>query len=732
MFFGFGVAFAVFSASANAQVADADPHAGHVHAADAQMGEAHTGNAHSGHVHPAASGGSFFSDLFRVYTPRQLCMFQERPVIWLHLVSDFSIGAAYFSIPLALIAIIRRRQDLAFHWMFWMFAGFIVACGTTHFFGVIDLWRPYYRVDGIIKAITAALSIATAIALWPLIPKIVALPSPAQLELRVRERTSQLTDVNAALRREAEARQLAEADQARLASIVEHSEDAIIGKRLDGTITSWNRAAERLFGYSASEMVGQSIYRIVPENRRDEEANAITTTSNGDAVTAIETVRRAKDGRQIDVLLTVSPMRDRDGTIIGASKILRDITPQREHAREREQLLASERLARFESDRASRMKDEFLATVSHELRTPLTAMLGWTQILRRNPHGDALLEGLQTIERNARAQAKLVEDLLDVSRIISGKLNLEISEVDLAAVINDVVISVEPAAVSKEIRLQKILDPNVPLIAGDSSRLQQIIWNLLNNAVKFTPRGGRVQIFLERDNDQMIISVTDTGEGMSAEFVPHLFERFRQADSSITRRHGGLGIGLAIVRHLVELHGGRVKATSPGNGQGSTFTVSIPIRASGAVKSTASPGNHTDLPNAQNLADIRFDGLRVLVVDDERDASDIVRRVLEPLGASVSSAISASEGFDLVQRISPQVLLCDIGMPDEDGYSLLRRVRKLSPQQGGDVPAIAVTAFARAEDQQHAIIAGFQLHLAKPFEAEQLIASIARMTERLV
>jgi PAS domain S-box-containing protein len=678
------------------------------------------------HVHGTAT--PFFPDLFKVYVPRQVCMLYERPVIWLHLISDLLIGAAYYSIPLALVSLVRRRSDLAFHWVFWMFAAFILACGTTHFIGAIDLWKPAYKVDGIVKLITAILSVGTAVALWPLIPRAVALPSAAQLERIVAERTGELAELNAELQKENQARRLAEGDQARLAAIVESSQDAIIGKDLRGIVTSWNRAAEHLFGYSAQEMIGQPLLRIFQQERHAEETDILARVAAGQDVAPYESVRATRDGRPIDALITVSPIRERDGTIIGASTIVRDITLQKQSVRERERLLANERIARAEAENANRLKDDFLATVSHELRTPLTAIMGWSQLLRRNPSPEALQEGLQIIERNSRAQAKLIEDLLDLSRIITGKLRLETTNIRLGDVIHDALRAVEPAASAKEIQLQPVLDPNAPVISGDATRLQQVVWNLLTNAIKFTPKKGRVQVFLEQVNSQLEISVVDSGEGIAPEFLPHLFTRFSQADSSTTRRHGGLGIGLAIVRQLVELHGGRVEARSEGKDKGTTMIVRLPIRAVLGQRSSDATAATSSATRRQEL--VSLEHARILVVDDESDACEMMRHLLEPTGAKVDTATSAAQAFEIASAHQHDLLLLDIGMPEEDGYSLLRRIRRLRPGEGGDVPAIAVTAFARREDEHRAVLAGFQLYIAKPFEPAELLESVARVLRR--
>jgi PAS domain S-box-containing protein len=385
-----------------------------------------------------------------------------------------------------------------------------------------------------------------------------------------------------------------------------------------------------------------------------------------------------------------------------------------------------------EAQQANRTKDEFLATVSHELRTPLTAVLGWARILRSGGIDDATAKrALETIERNARSQAQLVEDLLDVSRIITGKLRLDVQRVEPKSVIDLSIEAIRPAAEAKGVRLQVVLDPMAGPISGDPDRLQQVVWNLLSNAVKFTPRDGRVQVRLERVRSHVEIAVSDTGAGIEPEFLPFVFERFRQADGTSTRQYGGLGLGLAIVRHLVELHGGQVHAASLGRNQGSTFTVELPLMA---VQAESSGQVHASLPAAENLAafdiDRILDGLRVLVVDDEADARELIKTILEQRGAEVTSVPSALEGLEALPRFQPDVIISDIEMPNEDGYALIKKIRELDPKEGGRTPAAALTAYARTEDRMRALLAGFQIHMPKPIEPAELIAVVANLAGR--
>jgi PAS domain S-box-containing protein len=706
--------------------------------------------------------------------------------------------------------------------------------------------------------------------------------------------------------------------RAHLAALVASSEDAIVSKTLEGIVTSWNAAAERLFGYTAAEMIGQPIIRVIPPELHHEETEILSKLRSGERIERYETVRLHKDGRRFEVSLTLSPVRDPGGRIVGASKIAHDITDRRRaeralkeeaealetlnrvgqavaaqldldrivqivtdaateltgaefgaffynvtndsdesywlyslsgasreafgnfpmprntqvfsrtfrgegvlrsddirkdprygrnapfngmpeghlpvtsylavpvmepsgkvigglffgHSRpamftpraerlaqgiaaqasiamthanlfrtlrereeqlkqiasEREQILQSERSARSEAERLSHMKDEFLATLSHELRTPLNAIQGWATLLRqREVSREDRERGLETIERNVRAQAQIVNDLLDMSRIISGKIHLEVQPLHLHEVVSSAIESVRQSASAKEIRLHALLDSTIGLVRGDPNRLQQVLWNLLTNAVKFTPRGGRIQVVLERVNSHVEVVVEDTGIGIRPDFLPYVFDRFRQADPGTTRRYGGLGLGLSIVRNLVELHGGSVRVKSAGENQGSTFIVALPVshvrcEDTGRTQRApviADPLEAIELP--------RLDGVNVLIVDDEPDGRGLIARIIEGRGGLTVCASSAVEALALLSSERVDIMLSDIGMPDMDGYELMRRVRLLDGTRANPVPAIAVTAYARPEDRQRSLLAGYHMHLSKPIEARELVAGIASL-----
>jgi PAS domain S-box-containing protein len=642
-----------------------------------------------------------------------------------------------------------------------------------------------------------------------------------------------------------------------LAAIVESSDDAIVTKNLEGIIQSWNAGAERLFGYTAQEVVGRPVLILIPPEHHDEERYILDRLQRGERIEHFETVRLTKDGRKIEVSLTVSPVRDRFGTIIGASKVARDISERkraaaeiaaqrewlartlesigdaviatdsqgrvvflnpvaerltgwsgadargrrcedvfqiinettrervegpvarvlrlgivvglangtllvardgserpiddsgspihgsdgkiggvvlvfrdisdrrraeadrRSAATERERLLEGERAARNEAEHANRSKDEFVAMVSHELRTPLNAIMGWVGILKgKLDEAETVRRGIEVIERNTKAQEQLISDLLDMSRIISGKLRLDVRDVDLIGLVNAAIETTKPAADARGISMDVRLDPSVAATTGDPTRLQQCIWNLLSNAIKFTPHGGRVSVSLSRSDSHVEISVSDTGIGIRPDFLPYVFERFRQAETGVTRRTGGLGLGLAIVKQLAELHGGSVRVESAGEGQGATFTLALHIRAlrtDAAAVARAEPDPHA------------LNGIKVLLVEDEPDNREVLRTLLEQHEAVVCAASSADEALQLMPAFGPNVVVSDIGLPGIDGYEFIRKVRHMAPSSSAGVPAIALTAHASSDDRTRALRAGFQAHISKPVAPGELVATIASL-----
>ena len=511
--------------------------------------------------------------------------------------------------------------------------------------------------------------------------------------------------------------------------------DGIIMIDERGMVMSMNPAAEKLFGHAEAEVVGQNIKRLMPSPYREEHDGYLRRYLETGEKRIIGIGREVrglrKDGTEFPMTLAVSEVKLGDRRVF--TGLIHDITDQKRFAEELTRAKEAAESAHRDALVANRMKDEFLATLSHELRTPLSAILGWARLLREGQLDEKeAAEGLAAIERNSLAQAKLIEDLLDVSRIISGKLRLEVRPIDLAEVIEAAIGVVRPAAEGKAIHIEKQLDPAAGKAHGDPARLEQVVWNLLSNAVKFTPQGGRVRVETRRVEAVVELVVSDDGIGISPEALPYVFDRFRQADTTSRRRHGGLGLGLAIVRHLVELHGGSVEASSPGPGKGASFRVRIPLAA------PAPRSEDRDRPRTEAVRQVSpdpgrpppLDGLRVLVVDDEPDARRLLETVLTRCQAEVETAGSVAEAIAALAAFRPDVILSDIAMPDEDGYELIRRIRAMESEQLRRTPAVALTAYARNEDRMRALAAGFQMHLAKPVEPGALATAIASLVGR--
>jgi PAS domain S-box-containing protein len=690
-------------------------------------------------------------------------------------------------------------------------------------------------------------------------------------------------------------RKRADVTSRRLAAVVASSDDAIVTKDLDGIITSWNPAAERMFGYSAAEAIGKSIRMLIPAHLQGEEDMVLAKIRAGATVDHYETIRQRKDGTTLNISLTVSPIRDETGRVVGASKIARDITERtRLLAVAREQAVVTEKLGEvgalvastldrdtivqkvtdiarevttaefgaffynvrdeksgdaymlytlsgapreafanfphprataifaptfygqetvrladvtkdprygknapyhgmppghlpvksylavpvrgaagdvlgglffghsqagvfteaherlaegiaawaavalenarlyIEARDANRMKDEFLAVLSHELRTPLNAIVGYARLLRGGVLPPEKAErGLETLERNATWLTQIVEDVLDVSRIVAGKIRLNVQPVELPLIVDNAVATVQPAADAKGVRIQTIVDPRVGPVSGDPDRLQQVAWNLLTNAVKFTPKQGRVQVRLERVNSHAEIVVSDTGLGIRREFIPHVFEPFRQAEGGTTRKTGGLGLGLAIVKHIVEMHGGTVHVASAGEGTGSTFSVKLPLMIV-SPEPLSAQRQHPRTERVEPLTGLAsLHNVHVLAIDDQEDALALLRVVLETAGAQVTVLPSPVEALELLNSgVHPDVLVVDLGMPEMDGFEFIRRVRASADPVTRAVPAAALTAFARSEDRTKALRSGFEMHLSKPVDPGELVASVATLVRR--
>ncbi|MBD2386113.1 hybrid sensor histidine kinase/response regulator [Cylindrospermum sp. FACHB-282] len=698
----------------------------------------------------------FSSNLF---IPHGHCYLWKTDLVWLHLVSDAIIALAYYSIPATLFYFVRKRQDLPFHGIFLLFSAFILACGTTHILEIWTLWYPTYWLSGSIKAITAMLSLLTAVELVPLVPQALTLKSPAQLEkaneelqtqiaerLRVEEelrryqnhledlvafRTNEITKSNEQLQQEIAERQ-------RLLAVLKLSEEhyrylaesipqLVWTAESNGNTDYFNQNWCDYTGLTVEESLGSgwlaALHRDDVESAEEVWSNAV---NNGILYENEYRFKRAVDGSYRWHLARGLPLKDQQGCVIKWFGTCTDIHEQKEIQKEREHLLELEQTARAKAETANRIKDEFLAVLSHELRTPLNSILGWSKLLQSHKFDEAKTsQALATIERNATLQVQLIEDLLDTSRILQGKLSLKIRKINLEYTVLSALDTMRLAVETKSIQVDTIFAPNVGMVLGDYTRLQQVVWNLLSNAVKFTPKQGKIEVRLRQADGYAQIIVSDTGKGISAEFLRYAFDYFQQADSSSVRKFGGLGLGLAITRNLVEMHGGTVKAESSGEGKGATFTVSLPLCENESPSVPEEPNQPRFLaPLSLTLA-----GVKVLIVEDDADSRDFVVFVLEQEGAEAIAVSSAFEALRVLEQLKPDVLVSDISMPDMDGYMLIRQVRTLIPEALGQIPAIAMTAYARKYDQQQALLAGFQMHLSKPLNAEKLVAAVVSLVE---
>ncbi|AFZ58168.1 response regulator [Anabaena cylindrica FACHB-243] len=703
----------------------------------------------------------FNSDQF---IPHGHCYLWKTDLVSLHLVSDGLIALAYYSIPITLFYFVNKRKDLPFSWIFLLFSAFIIACGTTHLLAIWTLWYPIYWLSGLIKAVTALVSVITAVELVPLIPQAIALPSPMQLqqinqelqteisdrlridkELRkyqnhledlVTLRTQEITNTNEQLKQEIAERQ-------RILEVLRQSEERYryLVEAIPQLVWTSNAKGEcDYFNQNWSEYTGLTFEESLDDGwlaalHPDDMESSYTVWLNAiESGTKYENEYRFKraDGCYRWQLARGLPLKDEQGCIVKWFGTCTDIHENKEIQQERAHLLELEQAARTQAETANRIKDEFLAVLSHELRTPLNSILGWSQLLQTHKLDDIKIsQALATIERNAKLQVQLIEDLLDVSRILQGKLVLNTAEVNLESTILSTIETIRLAANTKSIQIKTVLPENLGKVLGDPTRLQQVIWNLLSNAVKFTPRGGMVEVQLGQVDDYAQITVSDTGKGISDEFLPYVFDYFRQADSSSTRKFGGLGLGLAIVRNIVEMHGGIVSAESPGIGQGARFTVRLPLIKDDSSRVMDEECNSSII----TLNYLSLNGVKVLVVDDDVDSLDFVAFVLEEDGAEVMAVSSGLQAIEVLSQSQVDVLISDISMPEIDGYMLIREVRSWRSKQGEKTPiaselvpkAIALTAYAGEYDQRQALAAGFQLHLSKPIIREDLVRAIAQV-----
>jgi PAS domain S-box-containing protein len=502
----------------------------------------------------------------------------------------------------------------------------------------------------------------------------------------------------------------------------------------DLRVLSVNERLAEINGRSVEEHLERTVREILPEAADDIEPILRSVIETGKPALNVEQsiVTVAKTGALRHFISSYYPIKNGGGRVLGVNIVVMEITERKKIEEELERLLRQEKAAREDAETANRMKDEFLATISHELRTPLTSILGWARMLT----GGGLTapqsrHALEVIAQSAQSQNRLIDDILDTSRIITGRLKLDAQPVAIDQIFHAAVDVVRPSAEAKGIALSEVVDAQDGVVFGDANRLQQALWNLLSNAVKFTSEGGRIEARLGRANGQIEITVTDTGIGIDPRFLPHVFDRFRQADASSTREYGGLGIGLAIVRHIVEMHGGGVSASSPGQGQGATFKIRLPMIS--ARRLARREGPQAKRPPAAKERKVpenghRLDGVRVLLVEDNPDTLDMLRFIFDESGAEVITATTVDEALDALERFKPDALVSDLAMPERDGYDLIREIRLREPERGGKIPAVAVTAYARAEDRVRVLAAGFQMHIAKPIDPDELIAVVASLT----
>ncbi|WP_292742682.1 hybrid sensor histidine kinase/response regulator [Nostoc sp. NMS4] len=693
------------------------------------------------------------------FIPHGHCYLWQTNLVWLHILSDSLIALAYYSIPATLFYFVRKRQDLPFDWIFLLFSAFIVACGTTHLIEIWTLWHPTYWLSGFVKAITATISLITAIKLVSLVPQALAFSSPAQLEqanqelqtqiterLRVEKellkyqndleemvavRTNEITKTNEQLQQEILERQrileVLRQSEERYRYLAEAIPQLVWTTKPNGECDFFNQNWCDYTGLTLEQSLGSGwLAALHPDDvqRADKvwsDAVKSSTIYNNEY-----RFKRAADSSYRWQLARGLPLKDEQGFVVKWFGTCTDIHEQKQILEERAHLLELEQIARAKAETANRIKDEFLAVLSHELRTPLNAILGWSKLLQtRRLDQKKTSEALATIERNATLQVQLIEDLLDISRILQGKLTLNITKINLKSTVLSALETMQLAAETKLIEVNTVFEPGVGQIMGDSTRLQQVVWNLLSNAIKFTPRGGKVEVRLQEADGYTQIIVSDTGKGISADFLPFVFDYFRQADSTSTRNFGGLGLGLAIVRNIIEMHGGTVQADSLGDGKGAIFSVNLPL----LLDESPRLANQQSYPGFLATNSLPLNGIRVLVVDDDTDSRDFIAFVLEQDGAFVMAVSSADEALQTLAEIKLDVLVSDISMPDIDGYMLIHQVRTRTPEQGGQIPAIALTAFASNDDQQKALKAGFQMHLPKPLNPEELIAAIVQLIE---
>jgi len=651
------------------------------------------------------------------FMPHGHCYLWSPGMVWTQVSANFLIGVAYAAIASTLAVLVRRIRNIPFAWVYLAFGTFILSCGLTHFFDIVTVWHPIYWADAGVRVLTATASVATAVLILPQVPKAVALANAARLS---NERGQQLELAHTELKtaherlseRERAAQRRASTSEERVRALVETMPQLAWIAEPSGETTFRNKRWQEYTG-------------LTLEDARDEGWQAVHDPSTVAQVKdhwdealkskkpyEVEARFRRADGEYRWFLVRATALLDETGKALAWMGTCTDIHDQR--------------LIHDETLRTAKMKDEFLATISHELRTPLNAILGWSRLLREGTLSKEKSDrALESLERNALTQTRLVDDLLDVSRIISGKMRLEPGLTNPVEAVKAAVEAVRPAALAKGVELTFSAGSTPGQVMADPDRIQQIVWNLVGNAVKFTPRRGRVTVSVDHADSEIEISVADTGIGIKRDFLSHLFQRFSQEDGSIRRSRGGLGLGLAISKHLTELHGGELTAESRGDGQGAKFVVRLPLAETGPKP----PPDALPAGEWRRLASERpeLHGLRLLLIEDDIDSREVVAAILGDTGVQVTTANNAEHALDLLTHTPIDVILSDVGLPGRDGYDFIRAIREIPALKA--IPAAALTAYAHAEDRQRALEAGFQMHLRKPFDQSELFKVIADLAK---
>jgi len=649
------------------------------------------------------------------FMPHGHCYLWSPEMVWTQVLANLLIGVAYASIATTLTILVRKIRNIPFAWVYLAFGTFILSCGLTHFFDIITVWHPIYWADAGVRVLTATASVATAVLIVPMVPKAVSLANAARLS---NDRGVQLEAAHWALERahaslaerEREAQRRASTSEEQFRSLVETMPQMSWISNADGEVTFRNERWQEYTGLILGPNDDGWRASVHPDTV-DQVYSDWGAALKSKRPFELEVQFRRADGEYRWFLARAVALVDNAGNVLSWMGTCTDIHDQKQ--------------LREDALHTARMKDEFLATVSHELRTPLNAILGWSRVLVAGTLGPEQREkALASVERNAVAQARLVDDLLDVSRMVSGKMRIEPSPMNPADAVDAALDAVRPAAQAKGVELIAEVNRTAGLIHADLGRVQQIVWNLVGNAVKFTPKGGRVRVRVARVDSQIEISVIDNGAGIKREFLAHLFQRFTQEDGSIRRSHGGLGLGLAISKHLVELHGGEIRVQSPGPGHGSTFTVSLPLADATTIAADEPPISQRQAKSGDEHGLV---GLRLLLVEDDFDSSEVVSAILEDSGVKVTIAANAEVALEVLGQQTIDVILSDVGLPGQDGYSFIRAVRNRPSLVG--IPAAALTAYAHAEDRRRALDAGFQMHLRKPFDQHELFVVIGDLAK---